>query len=91
MTYQVGRWQGNRLVPAFKIDRTKGGGITITDAVKLNSAERMVVLGWFGRELRARVSSGMQQHMRRFTPGTKSHFDRAVRQLPAPFLIMRPQ
>jgi len=87
--YQVGRRQGNKLVPAFKLARREDGGVRLREVVELDSAEQTLVLAHFGRELRSRTGVGMEQHIRLFRPGTQEHFNHAVHLLPSPFALMR--
>lgn len=87
--YQVGKYKGHRLHPAFKIVQRKDGGIRLTDIQDASNMERELVLAHFGRPLRSTTGVGTEQHRRLFEPGTREHFTHAVCELPTPFALMR--
>lgn len=87
--YQVGRYQGNKLHPAFNIQQLPGGGVRITNEQQLTSQERTLIYAHFGRMLRATTGVGVEQHRKVFRPGSKEHFEHAVCELPRPFALMR--
>lgn len=87
--YQVGKRNGNKLIPAFKIIRRPDGGIRLKDIEDVSDFERSLVLAHFGRMLYSTTGVKTEQHRRVFRPGTQDHFDHAVHELPPPFALMR--
>ena len=96
MTYRVGKVAPDGAVePAFTVDRTEGGGIALSAIHRLTDADKMVILGHYGRPITGRVlvtrKGVAMQHMRQFQPGTQAHFDQASYGLPSPFELLHRQ
>lgn len=92
MTYRVGKVAPDGAVrPAFDVDRTEGGGIALSAIHNLTDADKMVILGHYGRPITGRVLVKHMQHIRLFQPGTQAHFDQASFALPLPFELLHKQ
>ena len=87
---KVGRRSGKngRLKHCFTLGRNGDGGIRITDVHQLTDTEQVIILGHFGRPVRAILGIGGEQHYRTLQPGTEHHFYEAAGTLPWPFALM---
>jgi len=87
---KVGRRGGalGNLAHAFTIQQAPGGGLLVTDVQSLTDVEHTMILGHFGRPLRAILGVGGEQHYRTLQPGTELHYYEAAGTLPWPFALM---
>lgn len=88
MRFRVGKLHGDKLEPAFDVERLDDGGIRITNIESLNDEERDLVLAHYGLTIRGKVVVRGEQHLRSFQPGTAHHFEQASHVLPEPFHLI---
>lgn len=86
--FRVGRKTASSVEYAFTLERKEDGGLRFTKIESISGTEQALVMSHFGMPRKALLGVRGEQHWRPLKPGTQVHFEAAVSELPAPFVLM---